>query len=797
MGYKVDFTQSKEKKQEQVSERIKILRDELVSTMPEIVMDRALLLTESYEETVGRPYIYRRAKAFEKILLHMEIYIHEKELIVGSYSGKLRGCPIFPEYDMKFIIDEINDLEHRKADKFFISEDNKAIAYQIYEKWKGNSIAEQAMELFPEEAANGSRQLIYILTCLGSGIGHMIVDYEKVLQKGFIGILAEIKELEEKLDYNDPEYTDKLIYYESLRIVCQASCKFAERFSLLALEEMKRTTDSKRKKELQKIAEICQKVPAHPANSFWEALQSFWFVQLLLHIESNGHSVSPGRFDQYMYPYYKPEVDKDFCEELLHNLWLKFFEINKVRNKTSSVVFGGYPMFQNIVLGGQTETGESAVNELSHLCLEASAKVHLPQPSLSVRWFYGCPEDFFRHAVELVSYGTGFPAMFNDEVVIPNMLQLGHTIEEARNYAIVGCSEMIVPYNTEPFLTGGFINILKILELTIFDGFDPISQEQYKFQTGEVKNFKTFEEFLKAYYAQLSYYLKLHIISDNILDSLHGKICPAPFESLLLGDCLQEGKSNLEGGARYNTTTLQLVGMANVADSLATIKKLIFEDKNLNWDELKSALNNNYEGNELLRQQIINHVPKYGNDDDYVDLLGRDVLYHCCQEAENFKNPRGGRYNIALYTLATNVLWASKIGATPDGRKKGSVLADGGVSCSHGMDKSGLTALFNSVLKLDPYKAIGSELLNIKLSPSSFSENDFQKTCDVIKSFFMRKGQHVQFNVFDINTLRDAQKHPEKYPLLMVRVAGFSVLFTTIEALLQEDIINRTMHSSN
>ncbi|MGE4272711.1 MAG: formate C-acetyltransferase/glycerol dehydratase family glycyl radical enzyme [Desulfitobacterium sp.] len=797
MNYKVDFTQDKDKKQEQVSFRISQLREEIVSTIPEIFMDRALQITESYQETFGSPFIYRRAKALEKILLNMNICINDKELIVGSYAGKPRGCQVFPEYDMKFIVDEMDSFMERQADKFYISEENKVIAKQLYAKWKGNTITDQALDLIPSEEINGSKQLIYLLTCLGSGIGHTIVNYEKVLQKGFLGILKEIEEYEEKLDICDPEYTDKLIYYRSLKIVCNASCKFAERFSDLAQEEMEKTNDPVRKEELLNISRNCLKVPAYPAETFWEALQSFWFVQLILHLESNGHSVSPGRFDQYMYPFYEPENDKDFCEELIHSLWLKFFEINKIRNQTSSVVFGGYPMFQNIVVGGQTASGDSAVNSLSHLCLEATAKIHLPQPSLSARWFYGCPEDFIRHAVEVISYGTGMPALFNDEVIIPNMLQLGHSIEEARNYAIIGCTEMNVPYNTEPFLTGGFLNILKVLELTVFNGFDPISQEQNNYQTGSVENFGEFEEFQKAYFAQLAYYLKLHVTCDNILDALHGKLCPTPFESMLIGDCLEKGKTNLEGGARYNTTTLQLVGMANVADSLATIKKLIYEEKSLTWKELKTSLSNNFENEEPLRQRIINYVPKYGNNDDYVDLLGREVLYHCCREAKQYKSPRNGNYNIAVYTLATNVLWASKVGATPDGRKKGMVLADGGVSCSHGMDKKGLTALFNSVLKIDPYKPLGSALLNVRLSRSSFTENDFHKTVDIIKSFFMRKGQHVQFNVFDVNTLRDAQINPEKYPLLMVRVAGFSVLFTTIEKLLQDDIIHRTLHSSN
>lgn len=788
--------QRKNKKSEQVSERIKKIRRKIVSTVPEIFVDRAQLITESYKETLGNPYVYRRAKALEKILLHMNICIGENELIVGSYAGKPRGCQIFPEYDMKFIVDELDTIEKRVADRFIISQENKEIIKNIYAQWKGNTITDYALEIFPEEAKLAAQNLVYLLTALGSGVGHMIVKYEVVLAKGLHGILAEVKELEEKLDVNEPDYAQKLIYYRSIQIVGCAAMKFAERFALLAEEEAQNTEHPKRKDELLEIARICRKVPGYPAENFWEALQSFWFIQLILHLESNGHSVSPGRFDQYMYPYYAKGNEKEWKEELLHCLWLKFYEINKLRNKTSSVAFGGYPMFQNLILGGQTPMGDCAVNELSHLCLEATAKVSVPQPSLSVRWYYGCPENFLRHAMEVVSSGTGMPALFNDEVLIPNMLQLGYSLQEARNYAIIGCTETSVPGNTEPWLTGGFINLLKILELTIFNGFDPVYQVQYQHKTGKVEDFKTFADFKQAYFSQLAYYLKLHIICNNILDNLHGQICPTPFESMLLDDCLQNGKTSLEGGAKYNFTTLEAIGIANVADSLATIKQLIYEKGTLTWEKLQNAMLHNYENSEDLRQYIINYVPKYGNDDDYVDLLGREVLDELCREVEKYKNARGGKINIALYTIASNVLWASKVGATPDGRKQGMVLADGGVSCSHGMDKNGLTALFRSVVKLDPYKAVGSTLLNVRLSPMLFRETDFQKIVDAIKTYFMLKGQHVQFNVFDVDTLRDAQKHPENYPLLMVRVAGFSVLFTTIEPLLQEDIIKRTEHAT-
>ncbi len=792
---------SRNKITDNVSDRIRKLREFMLNTVPEIFADRALLITASYFETVGQPYIIRRAKALEKILNNMNICINDDELIVGSYAGKPRGCQIFPEYDMKFVIDELDSFNGRVADKFYISEETKEKLREIHKKWDVNTITSNALRVIPEQAKEAAEDLIFILTAFRSGVGHVVVDYEQCIKKGLQYFIEQAERQKKTLSIDDKDYVDKANYYDTVAIVCSAAINFAKRFSLLAEKKAEAEKDERRKKELYDIAQICKIVPAYPARSFWEALQSFWFVHLILHLESNGHSVSPGRFDQYMYPSYRQSLDNGIAseknaEELVQCLWLKFFEINKVRDKISTVAFGGYPMFQNLILGGQTKEGTSAVNELSHLCLETTARVGLPQPSLSIRWFSGCPEDFLNHALRVISYGGGMPAMFNDEVLIPNMLQLGYTIEDARNYAVVGCTESTVPGVTEPWLTGGFLNLLKILELTIFNGYDPVLKKQYDFNTGDVNNASTFDDFLNAYFKQLGHYLGLQIACDNILDRLHGALCPTPFESVLIDGCMQNGKSSLEGGARYNFTTLEAVGIANVADSLAVIQKYIYEDRALTWYDFKKTLLADYEGSESFRLKLINQVPKYGNDIDYVDSLGNRVLNQLCIEAAKHKNPRGGKYNIALYTIATNVLFARWTGATPDGRKKGTVIADGGVSCSHGMDKSGLTALLKSVVKLDPQKAIGSTLLNVKLNPSLLQGECFSKICDLVKTYFIMKGQHVQFNVIDAQTLREAMKHPERYPTLTVRVAGFSVLFTTIDPVLQEDIIKRTEHES-
>ena len=776
-------------KMEEVSDRIKRLRNKFLRTTPTITIDRAKLVTESYQQTKGQTQCLRRALAFKHILENMDIYINPDELIVGNLSGELRGVPVFPEYDWEFVLNELDSFETRTADRFEISKENKNYLRSILPEWEGISLYNIAKKLIPNESQKAVKDCVFVLTALNSGVGHIIIDYEQVLKKGLLYYIEEMKQMQAALNSN----CDKYKYYEASIITCQAIIHFAHRHADLAQNLAKKETDAETKRTLEKISKNCRNVPAKAAVDFEEALQSLWFLHLGIQLESNGHSISLGRFDQYLYPYYNQQSDKEFGEELIHCLWLKFSEINKIRDKVSSVAFGGHPMFQHISLGGQNKQGKSAINELTHLCLEATAKVGMHQPSTSVRWFYGCDNDFLLHAVITASYGLGMPAFFNDEVLIPNMLQAGYSLEEARDYSIVGCTETSVGGISEPWLTGGFINLLKILELTIFDGYDPVSKEQFSMQTGDVENFAKFDEFLKSYLTQLSYYLSIHVDCDNILDELHAKTAPNIFASVMIDDCIRNGKSSLEGGACFNSTTINAVGIANVADSLAAIKKFIYEDKTLSWTQLKTALLNNFKDYECLRQTLINKSPKYGNNIEYVDELAQRVHEFLYEEFKKYQNPRGGKYFNALYSIACHVLFADKVGATPDGRKKGMVLADGGVSCSQGKDIKGPTALLNSVVKLDPYKAVGSTLLNMKFHPSIFAkEENYFKIASLLRSYFMQKGQHIQLNVIDAETLRNAQKNPEKYASLVVRVAGFSVLFTTIDPVLQEDIILRT-----
>ncbi|MBQ7170794.1 MAG: formate C-acetyltransferase/glycerol dehydratase family glycyl radical enzyme [Clostridia bacterium] len=774
-----------------MTERIRKLKDFICSFPPEVFADRAEIITESYQRTEGMPSVLRRAVAFREILGKTDIHIGDLERVVGSLCGKARGCPVYPEYDMTFVINEMDGLADRNTDRFLISEETKARLRAIYPYWQDKTIAYRAFLRLSDEQKDAASSLVYILTAMRSGIGHLVIDYRSFLERGILGILEEVKEKRTE---------EHAAYYDAVEISLRAICAYAERYAALAREKAETEENEERKAELSEIARILHKVPARPAETFAEAVQSFWLVHLALHLEASGHSMSPGRFDQYMLPYFKHDLERgvpvEELEETLHFLWLKFFELNKIRDKVSTIAFGGYPMFQNLIVGGIDEDGNPAENELSYLCLAATRQIALPQPSLSIRWNEEkSSKRFLLAALDTVRIGGGMPAMFNDKTLIANMRTMGYDEKEANDYTIVGCSETTGNGNVEPWLTGGFLNVAKVLELTLFDGYDPVAKRQFPFRTGDAETM-TWEAFYAAFKTQLAHYLMLNIKGDDVLDELHGSLCPTPFVSAFIRGCLDAGKTNLEGGAKYNSTTLQMVAVPNVIDSLRAMKKFVYDEKTVSFSELKDALLSNFEGREDLRSLLKNKSPKYGNDDDSVDLIGRDLVDFLYGEVEKYTSPRGGKYRLALYTIASNVLFAKYTGATPDGRKAFDNLADGGVSAGHGRDQLGATALLNSVVKLTPTKVLGSSLLNLRLTPNFLTDENKEKIADLVRTYFKHGGQHIQFNVFDEAVLRDAQIHPEKYPTLMVRVAGFSVLFTTIERALQDDIIRRTCQES-
>lgn len=777
--------------------RVARIKERFLQITPEICVERAKLITESYKETADQPIHIRRAKALEKILNEMTIFIQDDELIVGNQCTKPRSSPVFPEFSCKWLEAELDRLEKRTGDVFLISEDKKETLRGLFPYWDGETSNELAASLMTKEAKDAQAGGVFTVgNYFFNGVGHISVNYAKVLQKGLNGILAEAEAEMANTAPTDPDGLKKMTFLRSVIIASKAVIRFAERFAEEAAKLAKKEKNKERKAELKEIARICKKVPAKPAESFWEALQSFWFTQLAIQIESNGHSISPMRFDQYMQPYFEMDqgLTVEKAQELLDLLYIKFTEINKVRDEGSTKAFGGYPMFQNLIVGGVDREGNDATNDMSYLCLHATANTQLYQPSISIRVHDGTPDSLYMKAAEVSRIGLGMPAFYNDRFIIPALLSRGLSREDARDYGIIGCVEPQVGGKTEGWHDAAFFNMAKVLELALNNGYCGSCKMQLGPQTGDLTSFKSFEDVMEAYKKQMKYFVEKLIISDNAVDIAHGQRAPLPFLSSLVDDCLAKGKSLQEGGAHYNFTGPQGVGVGNVADSLAAIKKLVFEDKAVTLSELKDALETNFEGKESLRQMMLNRAPKYGNDDKYADAIAHEGALIYCREVEKYTNPRNGQFQPGLYPVSANVPLGTMVGATPDGRKAGTPLADG-VSPVSGVDQAGPTAAVKSVSKLDHVIASNGTLLNQKFHPNALKdERGLRNLIGVTEALFNGGGTHVQYNVVSRDMLLDAQQNPDKYRGMVVRVAGYSAFFTALDKAIQDDIIARTEH---
>ncbi|MBQ8648736.1 MAG: glycyl radical protein [Clostridia bacterium] len=826
------------------SARIPALIEHLFAKMPEIEADRAVLLTESYRETEGQPIVLRRAKAFAHILDKLPITIRPLELIVGSNTKAPRSCQVFPEYSYSWLEDEFDTVATRSADPFYISEETKQTLRKVYPYWKGKTTSELATAYMAPEALAAIEHNIFTPgNYFYNGIGHVTVDYAKVLRIGFRGIADETRAALAKLKVSDGDYARRHQFLEAVLISCDAVCRYAARYCALAKEEAASCADESRKAELLQIAANCERVPALGATSFYEACQSFWFVQMLLQTESSGHSISPGRFDQYMYPYFKADLEKgkitrEFAQELIDCIWVKLNDLNKVRDAASAEGFAGYSLFQNLIVGGQDANGCDVTNDISYMCMNATLHVSLPQPSFSVRVWNGTPHEFMLRAAEVTRTGVGLPAYYNDEVIIPSLQSRGLSLEDARDYNIIGCVEPQKSGKTDGWHDAAFFNMCRPLELVFSNGVD--KGVQLGPQTGDVTKMTSFEEFYNAYKAQMNYFIELLVNADNAIDQAHADRCPLPFQSSMVEDCIGRGKSLQEGGAIYNFTGPQGFGIANMADALYAIKKLVFEDKTVTMQEYKDALEHNYgkdmdakqaenitaqvarrlvesgkklssedvkaiyetvskndctEAEKASYQQLLDRIaalPKFGNDIPEVDNFARDVAYTYTRPLLNYRNPRGGQFQAGLYPVSANVPLGAQTGATPDGRLANTPVADG-VSPAAGRDLKGPTAAANSVSRLDHFIASNGTLFNMKFHPSALAgAGGLESFVALVCGYFDQKGSHMQFNVVSRETLRDAQKNPEKYKSLVVRVAGYSALFTTLSRSLQDDIINRT-----
>lgn len=791
-----------------LTDRMKAFREEVLDEKPYIDAQRAVLATQVYRENQNQLRVMVRALMLQKILENMSIYIEDKTLIVGNQATKNKNAPIFPEYTMEFVLNELDLFEKRDGDVFYITEETKQQLRDIASFWENNNLRARGEALLPEEVSVFMETGVFGMEGkLNAGDAHLAVNYEKILAFGLKGYEERVKDLKAKLDLTDPDSIDKNIFYKAVLIVIEAIHQFAQRYSKLAQELADKEKDSKRKAELLEISRICAKVPYEPATSFYEAVQSVWFIQLILQIESNGHSLSYGRFDQYMYPYYIKDIQekvitKDEALELLTCLWIKTLTINKVRSQAHTLSSAGSPMYQNVTIGGQTPDKKDAVNELSFIVLQSVAQTRLTQPNLTVRYHKNINKKFFDDCIEVMKLGFGMPALNNDEIIIPSFINWGVKEEDAYNYSAIGCVETAVPGKWGYRCTGmSYINFPRVLLCAMNDGVDLTTGKRFTKGYGYFKDMKSYEELLSAWDKTVREMTRYSVIVENAIDKASERDVPDILCSALTDDCIGRGKTIKEGGAVYDFISGLQVGIANMADSLAAIKKLVFEEKKITPIQLWNAILDDFQSdeNKKIQAMLIDEVPKYGNDIDYVDNLVVEAYDSYLDEIKKYPNTRyhrgpigGIRYG-GTSSISANVGQGMGTMATPDGRNAYEPLAEG-CSPAHNADKNGPTAVFKSVAKLPTEKITGGVLLNQKMTPQMLStEENKQKLEMLIRAFFNRlHGYHVQYNIVSRETLIDAQKHPEKHKDLIVRVAGYSAFFNVLSKKTQDDIIGRT-----
>ena len=794
-----------------LTERMKEFREEVLDEKPYIDAQRAILATLAYKENLNQPRVMVRAKMLEKVLDNMSIYIEDKSLLAGNQATKNRNAPIFPEYTMEFVMNELDQFEKRDGDVFYITEKTKEQLREIAPYWQNNNLRARGEALLPEEVRVFMETGVFGMEGkLNAGDAHLAVNYERILKDGLKGYEKRVKEYKATLDLTDPESIDKYCFYNAVLIVLEAVRNFANRYSVLAKDLAEKELNQERKIELLEISRICSKVPYEPAETFQEAVQSVWFIQLILQIESNGHSLSYGRFDQYMYPYYDRDIKNGTIKEsealeLLTCLWIKTLTINKVRSQAHTLSSAGSPMYQNVTIAGQTIDKKDAVNDLSFLVLKSVAQTRLTQPNLTVRYHKNINKHFLDECVEVMRLGFGMPALNNDEIIIPSFMDWQVKEEDAYNYSAIGCVETAVPGKWGYRCTGmSYINFPRMLLCTMNNGVDLTSNKRFTKGYGYFTEMESYEELLKAWDKTIREITRYSVIVENVIDKASERDVPDILCSALTDDCIARGKTIKEGGAVYDFISGLQVGIANMADCLAAIKKLVYEEKKITRQELWNAILDDFSSpeNKKIQEMLIREAPKYGNDDDYVDQLIVEAYDSYIEEIEKYPNTRynrgpiGGIRYAGTSSISANVGQGMSTMATPDGRNAFEPLAEG-CSPAHNSDKNGPTAVFKSVSKLRTNKITGGVLLNQKMTPQMLStEENRQKLELLIKTFFNRlHGYHVQYNIVSKETLIDAQKHPEKHKDLIVRVAGYSAFFNVLSKKTQDDIIGRTEQS--
>jgi len=782
--------------------RTERLKQRLLNSKNSICIERARLLTESMRQTEGEPMILRQAKALAHILENITVNIFPDELIIGTMTSKPPGAILFPEGVGLLMLTELEGIRERPVNPFQISDEELAILKEeVFPYWEKRTIGAYASNCFPAQTDLITGKFAFFILTELAGISHATINYPFLLSVGFEEIAARAAEKIEEHDrgyQEDPEALAKGVFYKAVKTVAEAVIRLAQRYSekarSLAMSEV-----DERRDELLLLAQICDHVPARSPRTFHEALQFIWFTQIALHQENYEQGISMGRMDQYLLPLYQKDVkegnlDHEKAVELVQCLWIKTSELVPLFSSAVTTFFGGLPTNQAVSIGGVDRAGKDATNELSYLLLDATHRIRVRQPNFHVRLHRDTPAEFRDRVSQVVAAGGGILALVNDEVIVPALVHRGVSLEDARDYAITGCVEPTSAGRTFGSTDAALFNLAICLELALTNGRSRILQEEIGVRSGDPLRFTSVDELVEAFRKQVAYFVRHMVVGCNCLGLVHPEVKPTPLLSICIEGCFEAGKDITLGSAKYNFTGVQAVGIADVADSLAAIDKLVFSEGAITMDELLRALDGNFEGEERLRQMLLYRAPKYGIDDDFVDRYAQMAARIYNDEVERYSNTRGGRFIPGIYPMNTHNGFGLFVGALPSGRSAQTSLVDG-VSPGHGNDAKGPTAAMKSVAKIDHYLFANGISYNMKFTPKALEgEGGAKGLSALIKTYFDLGGMHVQFNVVDRETLIDAQRHPERYRDLLVRIAGFSAYFTELTKEVQDEIIERTEH---
>lgn len=792
--------------------RVNRLRQDFLDRPYEVDVERLRLVTEAYQKHENSPRKLQCAYAFENILLNSTLYIYEDDLILGEIAAPAKASPIYPEFSVNWIIDEIlhSPFEERPHDQFYIRNDQeRQEIIELCRYWQGRTVEDLVNSRLEKDQTKGSqlgKKIFQTNLYHYAGTGHLAIDYAKLMKVGYNGLIEHAQSGLANLSKRDPEYGDKRDFYQAMIIMLEAAKKYLERYAKLAGEQAAAETDPKRKSELEAMAANCHAVAGAPPETFWQAMQLFNIATTLIQVESNGHSISYGRMDQWLYPYYEKDINngtltKEFALELIEVEYVKMNNPTKLKDKGNMAVrngrgFGG----ESLTIGGVDRDGRDATNDLTMLMLEGSAHTRMMNPWVCVRMHENTPYELKVKAVECIRAGYGHPKLFNDGPAIQGMMRKGMTIEEARDYCVVGCVEISLPGKEYGWHDAAYVNTAKIMEMVVNGGSclddDPLGKNIGP-DTGSLETYQTFDQVLESVDNQFAYWTDQMCSSLNIIDNAHRVRKPVPYVSAFFEDCLDSGRDLTEGGAKYNGTAPQASGMATCADSLAAIKQLVFDEKRYTGSELLQAVKDNWEGHEKIYALVnSSKVHHYGNDDDYADGLFRYMFECYCRHITGRKNPRGGEFSPGVYSVNANVAMGLNTNASLDGRKAGEAISDnmGPVHTDGGShDINGPTALTNSLTKVDHSLATNGTLMNLRFPQEAVAGTEGRDNLiSFIDEYIAKKAMHVQFNIMSTETMKAAQIKPEDYKDMLVRVAGYSAYFVELGKPLQKDLIQRT-----